>query len=990
MQRPIIKSADNTLSPPVDVISPPRSSRQLHTIQWWILLFLLIQTSVFAAENVLTNVEVIPLGKNQTQFKLTCQQPPDFEIVENLARQVYIIKLRNTVLGRLKPLTLYDDDALVQGMEVRPMGDREQWLMLRTRYPDLQARPQPRRIDSTSLSIRFTRADEEPIELGGIEIIQIRRELRPASENLLVRSEKPLEYDISRDHTRPGKMVRVRLLNARLRENMAVPDAETDMIKTIRFEKRGQFLDMVIVPQTYVLNVTATTGSDPANLVFAISEDRTERVSDPDLKLIETEQKKEEEDLKQQARDRFMTRLLDDAEKNYKLGQFQAAAVLFRNIYNFAPHSEIGVRAIFRSAEALFQQQREQPEPNGERFVIQEYNNAINAALIADLGYEHIPLAYYNVGRSYQNLRFYEDAFDQFEIILKQYPESPYAKNAVFHQGVIHLNMKRYERSIESLERFVEENPSSINIHAAYYKIGEAQFQLKRYEDAKASFDKAWSLNADFMKGDPELMFHMGEAYFENRDYPTARAIYEQLIDLYPNQSFSNLVAIRIGDFLREENKEADAIKAYERAINEYPKELSLIGKMRIANILAEKPQKDLYRQALEIYDIIINQHPSSELFEEAMLRKALTLSLFHQYGAAIEHLEAFCHQFPENIYVRNGILHDRILNIVQSYVADFYFRGEYLNALGVYEQYENQFYRRPQYSACFNQREGESFKQAGDRLIMKAPLFYISDAYYRLRLYERALEHYNLILANPDDPLASIALFNKGNVYDALDQPEEAQRHFMSFITRYPDHSYTPLVKKTLGDSYFKVHKADRITRAIRIYRQTIQDYQDSEKLLEREIVPPCWFALGNLYHGIGRYDDAIDAYKNVLVAYEHPLQSEHVSDIVVDTYFIMGNLYKELNQFPEASETYRQAIQLFPNSDKTPWAKYYLGEIHLRNNEKDKALAIFEELMAAAEQYPEALWGPMATEMHRTILNDLKYDQYLSRTPTANAPAE
>jgi len=947
----------------------------------------MLSSSVLAAPNSMQKIDNYSKGKNQAKIIFYFDTRPDFEIFEYLKRQIYLIKLRNMDPGKIERMQIFEDNSLIQGLEIQDIGNFEYWVKIRTKYPEIRADVVRHDKDSQKLSIEFTRLLAEKETLEGIEITSVSRELRPDSELIKVYSQKPIQYDVSRDKTRPGKLMKIRLLNGRLSDGLIVPDAETDMVKSVKFEQRGKFLNMVIAPQKYTLKIDSSSSTSPISLTFVVSENKQELVSDPDIGLVD-EKKKAEENKEKQDRDKFLTTRFDEAERYFKLGRFEQAGLMFKNIYNFAPDSEIGVRANFRSADSFYRHQWDPvtSEINGELYVIQEYKSAINSALVADKGYEYVPRAYYNIGRNYLTLKFWEEAFNNFEIILRKYPESPYSKSAIFHQGVIHLNMERYEKSIELLEKFVEESAQFPNIHAAYYKIGEAQFQLKRYKEAKKNFDKAWSLNAAYMKKDPELMFHMGEAYFENQDYNTARALYEQLVDLYPAESFSNLVAIRIGDFLRAESKEDDAIKAYEKAINEYPKELSLIGKMRIANILAEKPGKGHYEKAIEIYDFVIdNQTASDLLIEEAMLRKALTLSLFHQYPSAIANLEQFCEKYPENIYVENHIIHDRIQETIKAYVENYYFNSEYLNALGVFEQYENTYYKRPQYSACFKLKPDENPKTIAEKLIKKAPLFLVADSYYRLRLYDKALELYEIMLQDANDPQSLVVLFNKGNIFDSLERPEEAQRVFLQFISQYPEHVYTPLVKKTLGDSYFKVHKADRISRAIRIYQQTIRDYQDSENIMEREIIPSCWFALGKLYQGIGRYDDAIDAYKNVLNAYEHPLQSEFVDEKVVETYFILGDLYKELNQLPEAMETYSEAVRLFPNSDRTPWAKFYQGEIYVKNEMKDQALKIFEELMKAAEKNPDVLWGPMASEMHKRILNDLKFDKYLSRTPAA-----
>lgn len=937
-----------------------------------------------AADNQLEKIDHSATGKNQSTLTTIHTVRPNYEISENLKRQVFILKFRNTELGGLSRVRIYEE-SLIAGYQISEIDSGEYWLKIKTSAPDLRFRVIVPKEKPNVLSIVFFTPEKKEPQLEGIEITNILRELNPASERLYLFSEKPIQYDIVKDRSQPGKVMKIRLYNARMAKGLFVPGAQSDMLKSIKLEEQGKYINLVITPRTYAINITQRLERDPVRRIFTISENRQVLVTDPDEELIEEKERVEKEKQEREKKLKFLTRLFNDAEKFYKIGRFKQASLKFKNIYNFAPESELGVRAAFRSADSLFQHQRAVQEKGGERFVNQQYKAAISAALMADAGYEEIPRAYYNIGRNHLSSRFYEDAFNQFEILIQNYPESPYAKTALFHQGVIHLNMERYAKAVEALQKYTEENKSSPFIHAAYYKIGEAQFQLKKYKEAKANFEKAWSLDAEYMKNDAELMFHMGEAYYENQEYNTARAIYEELIDLYPNEPFSNLVAIRIGDFLREEGKYDDAIKAYQKAINQFPNELLLIGRMRIANILSQRPNQKDYQKALDIYNFIITKHFLSDQLEEATLRRALTLSVFDRYADAIASMENFCEQFSENIYVENNIIHDRILDTIKAYISDYYFQGKHLDALGVYEQYEKKYFERPENSACFHPTPGETRKQTVLRLAEKAPLFLISDAYYRLGLYDKALEINKMILRDEEDPLAPIVLFNQGKIFDAKDQPEKAQEEYSTFINKYRNHIYTPLVKKALGDSYFKVHKPDRISRAIRIYRQTIRDYQDSDSMLEREIVPECWFALGNLYQGIGQYDDSINAYKNVLNYYEHPLQSEAVDEYVMDTHFILGNLYLELNQLPEALETYNNAIRLFPQSDKTPWAKYYKGEIFIKNEQKDKALKIFEELIEESKDAPDALWGPLAAESHKAILNDLQFDQYLKRTPTA-----
>ncbi len=959
--------------------------------RWIVILGLvaIFPLSLFAAAtNTLKGIRHIPQDQYRTLLEFESEKTPDYEIYENIKSNIIIVKFRSTALGSSLPGNLRLDDPLIRGFGIQTIDDAEHWVKIKTNFQDLLFRVVRDPKAPNIVGLQLYRLNLTDVEKKGPEISNILREVAQKRETLFIYSDRPIQTEIVWSDALPERPVRVRLLNARLGKHVAIPSSATDMIKGIRMERRGKYLVLQIVPQRFVLNVRKRIAQDPLRLILELSEDRNRSLSD--LKR-EEERRREEakrEDQKTQERERFLTVKFKEAERHFRIGRFKTAALLFRNIFNAAPNLDIGIWANFRSADSLYQYQLAKRERNGDEFVIQEYKAAINAALNADLGYDHIPRAYYNIGRSYLNLGHYGDAFNQFEILIDLYPESPYAKTALFHQGIIHLNMMRYRKTIETLEKYVEENAKGPKIPAAYYKIGEAEFQLKKYADAKRNFDRGWSLDPDYMKKDAGLMFHMGETYFENGDLQVARSIYEKLIDLYPEKSFSSLTAIRIGDFLRDEDKYDDAIRAYEKAIDRYPKELSLVGKLRIANILSERPDNKYHKKAIEIYDFILTKNALSEQAEEAQLRKGLTLSLFQEHSQAVSTMEAFCRKFPKNVYVQYGIVHERILETIQSHIEHFYYRGEYLKALGVFEQYEKQYYTHPQYSACFQLEENQTPKEAKRKLIHKAPLFLIADSYDRLGLQDKALKTYDAILREEENPLKPLVTFNKGKIYDSKEKPEEAQKIYEQFIHSYPDDILTPLVKKALGDSYFKVHKSDRISRAIRIYKQTIKDYQNSDDMLQREIVPSCWFALANLYRDIGQYDNAIDAYKNVIETYEHPLQDPDVEEYVLETHFILGNLYFELNQIPEARESYTDAIALFPESQQAPWAKFQIGQIYLKTGQKRKAMEIFAGLIQTAKSNPDALWGPLAEESHKELVNELKFDRYLNRMPSPTLP--
>ena len=189
------------------------------------------------------------------------------------------------------------------------------------------------------------------------------------------------------------------------------------------------------------------------------------------------------------------------------------------------------------------------------------------------------------------------------------------------------------------------------------------------------------------------LLFHMGETYYENADYDVAREIFQCLLDRYPDADFSKFVALRLGDFLRDEGKEDEAIAAYSNAIRSYSLEIALMGKLRIANIQAERPYSDEYRQALRTYDEIITLYPDSPQVEEAKLRKGLTLTLYGAYREAIAALEGFMEEYPQSVYVRRNIIQENIDENLKGLVDRAYQRQDDLGVVTIYRDYQASIY---------------------------------------------------------------------------------------------------------------------------------------------------------------------------------------------------------------------------------------------------------------------------------------------------------
>jgi len=93
-------------------------------------------------------------------------------------------------------------------------------------------------------------------------------------------------------------------------------------------------------------------------------------------------------------------------------------------------------------------------------------------------------------------------------------------------------------------------------------------------------------------------------------------------------------------------------------------------------------------------------------------------------------------------------------------------------------------------------------------------------------------------------------------------------------------------------------------------------------------------WFGLGVAYSGLNRYDDAIEAYRQVL----------RINSNSDATWVILGSTYHALNRYDDAIEAYRQALRINPE-DVQSWSG--LGLTYCALNRYDGAIEAYRQVL-------------------------------------------
>ncbi|MBI4083636.1 MAG: tetratricopeptide repeat protein [Candidatus Lambdaproteobacteria bacterium] len=644
------------------------------------------------------------------------------------------------------------------------------------------------------------------------------------------------------------------------------------------------------------------------------------------------------------------------AEREFRAGNFAQAAEIFMRVFNASPGRKLGIRALFRAADAQYEVLTAAGAPNFHE-VIGNYQAAVRAAEAAAYDSDLIPRAFYQIGRSYQKMGFNFEANVHYEILEERYPENvPYTPDSHYYRGVALVDLNRLNEGIEAFRKFVALRGDQALEGPAFYHVGDALYQQKQYAEARHEFDAGRRISPEYAVDFPLLLFHMGETYYENADIESARAIYRTLLDRYPDRPFAKLVALRVGDMLRQEGKEQEALRDYERTLVGAPPEIRVRGKLRIADIHANRPIDD-YGRALKLYDEVIDDPDTGTLLPQALLRKALTQTLHHQSADAILTFERLARDFPASPLVRPNIIDANIAENLKELVGSAFARRAYWDVAKVYTAYKDRYF--PQFRFKFT-------------------LFQVAASYHRLGLYDDAIALYDQLTAEPAGALGPLIALRRAQAYIEKDNLGKAEEALLRFIQEHKDNPYRTDARLELGRMYFL---GRRYNDALNAYRILVQEFERGQAPELNEAIADVSYRLGMVHKELGQAKDAGEAFKKAVENFHYPIEGAGVPDFVIAAQFFYGDALFDLGDDEGAVAAYEESIRRYPNHERAPWARYQIGLIYRRTGQEQKALEIFNGLVDLAKSRPGELWEALARENQKDLVNLLQYREYLKQ---------
>lgn len=476
--------------------------------------------------------------------------------------------------------------------------------------------------------------------------------------------------------------------------------------------------------------------------------------------------------------------------------------------------------------------------------------------------FEQVDVALYRVGESYRRLGE-PGAADRFYLrVMREHPDSPYARRAEFRSAETQWLRGEYEVAYESLAHLLERNdlPTALQWPAWYYR-GDAARRLGRLDAARTAWQRILDAGidsplvayaaldlADLYRADPDraeevralygraaetalddesasaAWLRKAEWYFAQGAYHESAAAFDRLRAQWPEQAQTQAARLptawayyHVGRYADTAALIDEGLPAAEAAGREQADWLYLLA----------NTQRQLLRPeaARATYGRLLAEFPDHELAAVARYERVLLSFREERYEEAVDEMV----QLDPTAETRPDV---------------YWMLAESYAALGRDDE-AVQYYRLLLDADPVPERAVRATYRLGQLLLQRG------DTAQAARLWQQvAADH-------PDADLAPYALFEAGVAWARLERYADAIREWDRFARRYPDHAWFVRARLQQGLAHLEVGQE---TEALAVLTEVRTQTADPARAGEAA------FWVGVLHERAGRDEAAETAWNEAV----------------------------------------------------------------------------------------------------------------------------
>ena len=652
-------------------------------------------------------------------------------------------------------------------------------------------------------------------------------------------------------------------------------------------------------------------------------------------------------------------------EENYD----QAFAEFDRlNTEEFKNYPDLQAEASYKAAYCLRQLGRDDEAIARYNTFVTQYPNS-----------EYVTAAYFDLGTIYAKQKDYDNARLNYELAIQNTNDMGLRAEIQNEIGRNYYEQEDYQNAIVAYQKLLdsEQNPEGLHLLEAKVGIADSYFKLQNWAEAIPAYQRIINEHPDETAYIPYSTFQVGEAYYQQKDYENSLAWYQKVLDNYPNEEIAphalygaiwslselgrNEEVQTIGaNFIAQKKKDPNfdlqaaeiqmrlggiqyELKNYSRAAEEYAKvwdDYQDLPKFFLLKLMSKFQEGTSYLNAAKPPNY--KEGDQNAVLDQAMLQKATAAykQAIDKFGDNYNPQSYGNFDFDERLqYVENSQL-----NLALAYEG----LKDYQNARSVY---------------ALIPRQSENYERV--QLLIAQTYTYEENSAEAINMYQKVLA--DAKISNNSKDLARIKmteLLQKDKRYD------EAAASYEQIVAANPQGEFADDAQYLVGVCYYQAEdkNPENMNKAIAAFQKVIDDYPNSpnvsdayygialayKELAEKgdaaywakaiEVADAATAAFGN--SDDGKVQETLNNINLVKIsALEASKSSPESIDAMIEVLrkvvsspvatvdakaraqLKMGHLLYEAKRYQEAIPEYEKLIEIAPNDENAPTAKYQIA---------------------------------------------------------------
>ena len=601
------------------------------------------------------------------------------------------------------------------------------------------------------------------------------------------------------------------------------------------------------------------------------------------------------------------------------------------------------------------------------------------------------------IARRYSESGRFDEAIDEYEVYIKGYDDVAVRAGFPVDEAEYNIGRAHYDKGQQALaasrrpaaaalfREAVSRYESTLNAWPGTRLQVDLQFNIalcRQFMGDESSTARALEGFRGIISDFPDhplvesSLFQVARIFYDQQAYAEALKTYGELLRRFPDSPQASMAHFERGVCHRDQGQEAEAVEAFLMVQAGSP----LFADARVAagEILI---RRQAYSRTLDIMDEALASAATSEVRTRYLYIKAKAHTGEKAYERAAEDF--------------SGVI-DGARDQPRMLVSSLYARGTALLSLGRHGEADRDFERvveeadDPVLQRAGRRMLGLSLIQQGreleasrnyEALAAQATdpqekaeyLLLLAELYHGLKAWEQVVRISREIVevsgGKPEggDAIEEKALFLLGDACNRLEDYAALIETYKEALRRYPGSIYAPDMTFALGlgymqtgrpeeaatefDRFLERHAGDANTSHALYYlghiRSGRREFGPAIVAFERlvaefpghEAAGDAWFRIGESYFNLGKYEEALRAYRTVADDWPGAEQD--------DALYSSAWVYMELGRGEEATASLGRLVAEFPGSELAASAKFTIGDYHYNEGRYEEALEAYVGLV-------------------------------------------